>query len=182
MRTSVIVCGLLGALASCTTEKVVVLEPPPAADGSANSPNSPNDPNGAGIGVDRPAPSASERSTSYSGFGARRRLVVRDQATWDSVWTRFSGSVQPVPEPPAVDFATQMVVVASMGQRSSGGFVIAIEAVSENDQGILVRVRESSPGRNCLVTAALTSPATLRIVPASTKPVSFREIVETRNC
>ena len=88
----------------------------------------------------------------------------------------------PVPPAPSVDFATQMVVVASMGQRSSGGFTISIEAVSENDQGILVRVRESSPGRNCIVTEAFTSPATLRIVSASNKPLSFREIAETRNC
>ena len=179
MRSSLIVSGLLVALASCATETVVVLEPPPASDGSASAPT---DPGGNGVGVNQPAPDASVRSTSYSGFGARRRLVVRDQATWDSVWTRFSGSVMPVPPAPSVDFATQMVVVASMGQHSSGGFTISIDAVSENDQGILVRVRESSPGRNCIVTEAFTSPATLRIVSASNKPLSFREIAETRNC
>src|SRR4051812_25234888 len=105
MRLSLLVIGwIVGSTAACTTEKGVEVAPPPAEGGGS----SPIDPGGAGIGVDRPAPDGSVRSTSYSGFGARRRLIVRDQAAWDTVWARFSGSVQPVPQAPTVDFATQM--------------------------------------------------------------------------
>jgi hypothetical protein len=167
------------ALASCGREPVVTT--------NADTPENPGitNPVVGDPGVTPQPPSrdtAHSRYSQYSGFGARRRLVVRDAATWDSVWTRFVGSVRPVPATPAVDFTTQMVLVATMGTKNSGGYSISIDAVNQNEQGTIAVVRETSPGTRCAVTGALTSPAVAVFVPLNPGPVSFREKAEIRSC
>ena len=132
------------------------------------------------VGSEHPA--ADVRYSQYSGFAARRRLVVRDAATWDAVWSQFVGSVTPRPDAPTLDFSTQMVLVATMGTKMSGGYSIVIERASVNGNDMLALVRETSPGRTCAVTGALTAPATAVIVPAVSGNVSFREAASTRDC
>src|SRR3954469_11187774 len=97
--------ALTVALAGCTSNGDVATSPslPPGSLGVIDP--------GA-----RPAfDSALVRYMSYSGFMARTRLVVRDQATWESVWMQLTGGIQPKPPTPAVNFEKDMVLVAGMG-------------------------------------------------------------------
>lgn len=96
----------------------------------------------------------------YSAFTQRERLVITNTEDWADAWVRFHGAVEPLPAVPAVDFSQRMVVLAAMGQRNTGGFVITVEGVYRDDDRLLVEVLETSPGPSCFTTAALTSPAT----------------------
>lgn len=114
-----------------------------------------------------------------SGIEDRRRLVVRDSATWASLWreiTRPGGPPQPVPP---VDFRREMLIVATMGTRSSGGYLILIDSVTT---GSVAWVRERSPGANCGRVGMLTHPIALARLPRADGPVSFRERAEVRSC
>ena len=117
-----------------------------------------------------------------SGLRERERIVVRDSASWLALWPRIVGSHRPVSAVPAVNFANEMLIVVSMGTRSSGGYVIAIDSVAVAGDSLRVVVREQSPGPRCGTTAALSSPAALARVDRSELPVSFvtREVV--RDC
>jgi hypothetical protein len=117
-----------------------------------------------------------------SGLTERERIVVRDQESWAALWTRIVGSHRPAPAPPAVDFNNEMLVVVSMGTRLSGGHAIYIDAVSAVRGNLVVVTREVSPGRDCVVTGALTQPVALARLERSDLPVSFVNRSVVRDC
>ena len=117
-----------------------------------------------------------------SGISDQQRIVVRDSATWANLWPRIVGSHSPRPPVPVVDFATEMLLVVSMGTRSSGGYIIAIDSVSMASDTLRALVREQSPGPRCGTTAALSAPVALARIDRSEQPVVFRTREVVRDC
>ncbi len=118
----------------------------------------------------------------YTGVPDRRRLLVSGAEAWSDLWAEATAIYQPPPAVPQIDFGTEAVVIASMGTRPSGGYSIAIESVHEADGQIYVTVLETSPGRNCIVTAALTAPVHAVRIPRRNATVVFIERDERRDC
>jgi protease stability complex PrcB-like protein len=118
----------------------------------------------------------------YSGLQSRERLVIRSAAAWDEMWSTLARNRSPKPALPAVDFATEMVILTAMGGRSTGGYSIEILGVFEHSDDVFVSVRETSPGSNCIVTQAFTAPVTAVVVPARSGNVLFSEVAVTRRC
>jgi hypothetical protein len=118
----------------------------------------------------------------YSGVPDRRRLFITDAATWTALWEQVTATYEPPPPVPAIDFASEAVVVAAMGTRTSGGYAITIEGVYEDEGQLYVVVKERSPGTNCVLTQALTAPVHAVRVPLRTGTVQFVERTETNNC
>lgn len=83
----------------------------------------------------------------YSGMATRQRLVIRDGAAWADVWKQITSPFQPVPPVPEVDFAKNVLILAAMGTRSSGGYSIAVDEVHIVAGGARVSVTEVSPAR-----------------------------------
>jgi hypothetical protein len=112
----------------------------------------------------------------YSGLDSPERLVVRDAATWQTVWNQIYRGQSPVPPAPSVDFSRDMIVVVALGARPSSGYNILIDGASElaND-GVSVIVDSSSPGSNCVDAQVLTQPVDIARVPLRQGPVSFVE-------
>jgi hypothetical protein len=122
-------------------------------------------------------------SFSYnSGIRDAQRLVIRDQATWQQTWNTIFSLTFPVPALPAVDFTREMVVLAALGERSSGGYSILIDSATETANGVTINVRSVSPGSNCGVTAALTQPLDIARVTRRDGSVAFAETTATQNC
>lgn len=117
-----------------------------------------------------------------SGLSERGRIVVRDRDAWGVLWSRILGSHRPTPPPPGVNFADEMLVVASMGTRSTGGYIIMIDSASVARDTLFVFVREQSPGPRCGVTGALTAPVALARLQRSDLPVSLVSRSVTRDC
>jgi hypothetical protein len=122
-------------------------------------------------------------SFSYnSAITESQRLVVRDQATWQQTWNSIHALIFPVPALPAVDFTREMVVVAALGQRPTGGFSIFIDSATDTANGVSITVRSVSPGSNCGVTTALTQPVDVARVTRREAAVSFVETTATQRC
>jgi hypothetical protein len=114
----------------------------------------------------------------YSGVDSAVRTVIRTSAEWSALWASLSrnGPFDPGPPPvPAVDFSREMVVFVAMGVRSSGGHTIDIVRVERLGDVIEVEVKSTSPGPNCVTTAALTQPTHALVVPRTADGVVFRE-------
>ena len=94
------------------------------------------------------------------------------------MWQGFS----PTPELPAVDFDHEMLVVAALGARPSGGFGILIESATTTSDGLEVRVRTIAPGRRCAVTAAITQPVDVARLPLITGAVGFVDDPVVHEC
>lgn len=119
---------------------------------------------------------------SYSGIDTALRVVVKEPDRWRELWAQVAGQRTPAPPIPAVDFAEEMVLVAAMGRRGTGGYSIAIDRVQRDDEAIVATVVETSPGPGCMLTQALTAPVTAVKLPRSDLPVRYVEERQTRDC
>lgn len=119
----------------------------------------------------------------YSGLDKPARLVVRDPVTWQAIWNQIYLRQSPVPPLPQIDFSRDMILVAALGSRGTGGFSILLGEASEaaND-GVAVIVNSSSPGSNCVVTEAFTQPVDIARLPLHHGAVSFVDRSHVSNC
>jgi hypothetical protein len=120
--------------------------------------------------------------TSQSGMTDSARVVIRTEAAWRETWQRVWQSVQPTPPVPQVDFQRDLLVVAGLGLRHTGGYGIVVDSAYRHADHVEVVIRKISPGRNCIVTMATTQPVDIARLPATQQPVRFRERSEVRNC
>ena len=117
----------------------------------------------------------------YSGLDKPDRIVIRDPVTWQTVWKEIWRGSSEVPPLPAIDFSNEMIVVAALGARSTGGYRILIDGANEvANGGVNVTIRSTSP-LNCLVTEAFTQPVDIARVPIRGR-VEFTERSEVHQC
>jgi hypothetical protein len=135
-----------------------------------------------------PIPVVRLRSEPYSftyksGFVNPARLVVRDAAHWQTVWAQIQQGGSPVPSLPDIDFSREMLVVAALGGRPTGGYSILIEGASEPSHNLTaVAIRSISPGRRCFTTQAVTEPVDIARLPRREGVVRFVERSEITRC
>ena len=112
------------------------------------------------------------------------QTVLRDEDAYASFWERLHAAQSSVPERPGVDFQERVVIAVVLGQRSSGGYGVKIDAVMASEKGGQMKVQftETVPGDNCYVTSALTSPYVLAIVEAQDVDITFEGTEETQPC
>jgi hypothetical protein len=117
-----------------------------------------------------------------SGVTTRRRGVIQTADEWAAFWNQVYATRLPAPAVPAIDFGESTVIVAAMGSRSSGGYGIDLPEVGRVGTDYHVVVRETSPGSNCMTTAALTQPVVAARVARTDGRVSFIEREEVLRC
>jgi hypothetical protein len=111
----------------------------------------------------------------YTALRESQRLIVRDQAQWQDVWTAIWRTHTATPPLPAIDFTREMVVVAALGERPSGGFSIFVDSAFESAVGVTIAIRTVSPGSGCGVTAVFTQPVDIARLPLRTASITFDE-------
>ena len=173
VQTSLVAILLAGATAFCSGAEA-------GRDGNPLQPTLPAQQAGTPVTVTSLA-SGSGMLTPNSGIAEPTRLVVRDAATWASTWSRIwnGQSSQPLP---AVDFTRDMVIVAGLGTKPTGGYSIVVESASRDGAALLVVVRTESPGSSCLLSEALTAPVAAVRVPRTEGDVKFEEKSVNRQC
>lgn len=153
------------ALAACAPQPEGAMDPPPAAP--------PADARGGGpVPLRRFDDATSSRFRSQGGLADAGQQVVRDAAAWSALWARITRGQDPS-SVPAVDFGREMVLVAAMGRRATGGYTVTIEAVDEAGGEWVARVAEQSPGPRCGTTQAVTSPVDVVVVPHTDRPIRW---------
>jgi hypothetical protein len=116
------------------------------------------------------------------GIAEAGALAVRDPRTWTRLWPRILEGHSPRPPVPAVDFGRDMLLVAALGTKPSGGHAIRFESVRATGDALTAWVVRIAPGRTCGTTAALTAPVDIVRAPRSARPIRwvFRDV--TRSC
>jgi hypothetical protein len=125
---------------------------------------------------------AGVHTTEYSALRERDRRAILTAGEWEAFWLAFHGPLEPKPDAPVIDFSRQMVLVAAMGERATGGYQIAIESVYRAAGKLLVRVEETAPGAGCILTQALTAPVTAVVVARSEEAVEFQDRTIVVSC
>jgi hypothetical protein len=118
-----------------------------------------------------------------SGLRDSALVVVRDAGAWATLWSRIHASRGSVPALPVIDFAREMVIVAALGERNSGGYTILVDsALAAPAGGAVFVIRSIAPGPRCGVTAALSQPVDIARTSRRDGPVTFRTHAAVNEC
>lgn len=123
------------------------------------------------IESERPVDVVSLAQGTYSGVTEERFEVVEGRTTFVRLWREAHSVMVPAPEPPDIDFSSELVVAVFMGKRTSGGYAIEVTGAYETTDAVRVAVARRAPGPDDLVTMAITSPYHIVALPRRDKPV-----------
>jgi hypothetical protein len=114
--------------------------------------------------------------------------VVKSHAEWEEFWreleaqtSREQGQTSPNPLPD-VDFQQNVLIIAAMGTRHTGGYSVEIASVVETPQRIVITVAEQSPGTKCLTTQSFTHPIAIATTAQTQKPFEFEFVRTIQQC
>jgi hypothetical protein len=112
------------------------------------------------------------------------QVVVRTQEEFATLWEQLHAHRDPIPEQPNVNFGQEVVVAVVMDSQLTGGYSVNIDEALLSDDGDAAQIRytEVSPGENCNVTMAATSPYVLASVDALADNVTFSGFSKVRSC
>lgn len=151
-----------------------------AACGNANNATPTPSPVGSDVSAES-QPIERLLAQQQSGLQAPVELVVRDRAALERAWADVHRDVPSAPVP-AVDFAQRMVLVVGLGERTTGGHTVRIDAVAAEGAGAVVRYTATAPGEGCMTTQVITSPVEVVSVPRATGAVRFERREATSSC
>jgi hypothetical protein len=107
--------------------------------------------------------------------GGTIREAARDQAAWEDLWARLRQGDGTLPEqPPAVDFQSDMVIVAAMETQSCVSKV-TIRGIAQGRGELVVDLLEAPPAPNCV---CITSERPIHVVRVRRSPDPVRFDVE----
>jgi hypothetical protein len=112
---------------------------------------------------------------AISGLTTFMTVVIRTPKEWQRLWLAHISYIVPPPPTPEVDFNTRMVVGIFDGSKPTAGYAVKIVDVRALSDKVLVTYRESSPPAGQPVAQIVTQPYDLRIIPASSLPVTFEK-------
>ena len=82
-----------------------------------------------------------------------------------------------------MDFSRDAVVVVAGGQRSTGGYSIAVDQALRTGSELSLNVIETTPAPGCIMTQALTQPVDVVVVAAGgVESWGFSERMVAQNC
>ena len=111
----------------------------------------------------------------FSGIKEVRQEVVKDKAAWEKLWTEHARPTRNDSPAPEVDFAKEMVIVAALGTKRTGGYSVEIVSAEPAGKKLRVTVKQASPPPGALAIQALTAPFHFVAVPRSDLEVEFIE-------
>ena len=89
-------------------------------------------------------------------------FIATSDAEFGDLWRRYIRDT-----PPLVDFSRESAVFLLLGNRSTGGYSIDPQAVGIVEKEVRIEAPVTSPGRESIVTMALTAPFAVVAVPRS---------------
>lgn len=105
-----------------------------------------------------------------SGIDAPRRVVIRDEPAWRTLWKEHAGSDVAVPP---IDFATQMVAAVFAGSRPTPGYGVEVVDARRDGEGLGIVVAESRPAPGTLAAQVITTPFHIVSLPRFAGSVAF---------
>jgi hypothetical protein len=121
-------------------------------------------------------PIRSLKKGAFSGIREMKQEVVKSADAWEKLWKQHSTAAGSSDKIPAVDFSKEMVVVAMMGTKRSGGYTIEIVDVEARDKTLKISVKKTSPPPDAMTIQALTAPFHFVAVPKSDLKPEFVEV------
>src|SRR5262245_10653403 len=121
------------------------------------------------------APSATMKSVdkgAMSAIESQRQVTVRTPEEFATLWKAHARDRKM----PDVDFGSTMVVGIFLGSRPTGGYSAEIVGAEPDGNTLVVKYKETRPGRGVMTTQVLTAPFHLVAVPKFDGQVRFEKM------
>jgi hypothetical protein len=109
-------------------------------------------------------------------------MVIRSLDEWVAVWRHWQAWPPMSADPLAVDFETEMVLIAALGTQSSLKSIAVIDPVTATTHEVVVHVRTTWLNLGCIASFMVTEPAVAVAAPARPKPVRFVHRADPSDC
>lgn len=119
---------------------------------------------------------------TYSAVEDKREILLNNNEDFQKLMADVYKNLDQMPRIPVVDFNKNSVVAVFIGNRSNGGFMVAIDSITEGSKNLTVNITETTPGKNCMVTDAITRPFTLVKIPKTESKPVFRTKQIVKDC
>ena len=120
-------------------------------------------------------PIRSLKKGAFSGIREVKQEVVKSADAWEKLWKQHATAAGESEKIPAVDFSKEMIVVATMGTKRTGGYTIEIVGVEAKDKTLRISVKKTSPPPDAMTIQALTAPFHFVAVPKNNLKPEFVE-------
>jgi hypothetical protein len=94
----------------------------------------------------------------FSGIREAKQDVIKDRAAWEKLWAEHNVNTLSAAPLPEVDFSKELVVVAALGTKRTGGYSVEIVRAERKARKIKISVAQRSPPPGALTIQALTAP------------------------
>jgi hypothetical protein len=118
----------------------------------------------------------------YTSIADKREVVITNNADYQKLMSEVYSNLDQMPRIPDVDFTKNDVVGVFMGAKSNGGYSINVDKVIKRSDAVTVSVYETSAGKNCSVTEAITQPYEIVKVPKLNQKVKFLYKQRVKDC
>jgi hypothetical protein len=119
---------------------------------------------------------------SVGGADRPGHIVVRDEAAQKKLWDELAARGASVPPMSSVPLRDKMLVAVFSGDKPTGNHDIEATHAVLTDADLRAYVRETTPGKNCDVTPAATSPYVFILVDPTDMPVRVLRDSEVVDC
>ncbi len=119
---------------------------------------------------------------ALSRYYTPENLVIDNSATWSDVWTHSTTCRYECSPPPAIDFNSTTVLAVFLGLRGNDAYEIQIVNVNQIGPKVIVDIRITAPGNNCVVPTLMTQPFDIVSIPKTTASVSFKAQTTIHDC
>lgn len=123
--------------------------------------------------LDRGEDSGAELTTPRR-FYSSAEGVLETPEGWVDFWRSHKGN--PTEQPPVVDWAREMVLVAAIGKRTEAGDSVEIRRILQTGEGTLVTLFERAPGDFCSPAARDHYPIHIVVAPRTLLPIEFSAV------
>lgn len=110
----------------------------------------------------------------YSGYTDKATMAINQEVVFSDLWAKMNSIYTSAPPLPQIDFAKETALAVFMGQKSSGGYLIEIAKIAEENERVVVFVKEAKPPPSSVVTLALTQPYHIVKTGKITKSIEFK--------
>ena len=118
---------------------------------------------------------------TYSAIEDKREVLLNNNDDYQKLMADVYKNLDQMPRIPVVDFNKNSVVAVFIGNRSNGGFMVAIDSITET-KNLTVNLTETTPGSTCIVTDAITRPFTLVKIPKTEAMPVFKTKQIVKEC
>lgn len=110
---------------------------------------------------------------NMSGFSTGMEKFISSEKDWVAIWMERQGNLAAKRLHPEIDFDRDVVIVAALGRKNTGGYSVDITRVIRTKDDIRIYLKKTAPPADAKLPAVVTSPFIFARMKKPDRPVVF---------